>query len=99
MKIMREETFGPVLPIMAFDTDDEAVRLQLNRRGLVQAAADRGRDQTAVAEVGIEVAVRQVTRQGKLRPLISECGVKPDRDNLSVRLKDRAISSSIEIAK
>jgi delta 1-pyrroline-5-carboxylate dehydrogenase len=24
---MREETFGPVLPIMAFDDDDEAVRL------------------------------------------------------------------------
>src|SRR6266550_4376169 len=27
MRIMREETFGPVLPIMAFDTDDAAVRL------------------------------------------------------------------------
>ena len=27
MRIMREETFGPVLPIMAFDNDDEAVHL------------------------------------------------------------------------
>ena len=27
MRIMREETFGPVLPIMVFDNDDEAVRL------------------------------------------------------------------------
>ena len=27
MKIMRDETFGPVLPIMTFSTDDEAVRL------------------------------------------------------------------------
>ncbi len=27
MLIMREETFGPVLPIMAFDNDDEAIRL------------------------------------------------------------------------
>jgi len=27
MRIMREETFGPVLPIMAFDNDHEAVRL------------------------------------------------------------------------
>jgi acyl-CoA reductase-like NAD-dependent aldehyde dehydrogenase len=27
MRIMREETFGPVLPIMPFDTEDEAVRL------------------------------------------------------------------------
>jgi succinate-semialdehyde dehydrogenase/glutarate-semialdehyde dehydrogenase len=27
MRIMREETFGPVLPVAPFDTDDEAVRL------------------------------------------------------------------------
>jgi acyl-CoA reductase-like NAD-dependent aldehyde dehydrogenase len=27
MRIMREETFGPVLPIMPFDSDDEAVEL------------------------------------------------------------------------
>lgn len=27
MRIMREETFGPVLPVMPFDRDDEAVRL------------------------------------------------------------------------
>ena len=27
MRIMREETFGPVLPVVAFDTDAEAVRL------------------------------------------------------------------------
>ncbi|HEX5874493.1 MAG TPA: aldehyde dehydrogenase family protein [Pyrinomonadaceae bacterium] len=27
MKVMSEETFGPVLPIMTFKTDDEAVRL------------------------------------------------------------------------
>ena len=27
MRIMREETFGPILPVMAFDTNDEAVRL------------------------------------------------------------------------
>jgi acyl-CoA reductase-like NAD-dependent aldehyde dehydrogenase len=27
MQIMREETFGPVLPVMKFDSDDEALRL------------------------------------------------------------------------
>jgi succinate-semialdehyde dehydrogenase/glutarate-semialdehyde dehydrogenase len=27
MRIMREETFGPVLPVMAFEDDEEAVRL------------------------------------------------------------------------
>jgi len=27
MRVMREETFGPLLPVMAFDSDQEAVRL------------------------------------------------------------------------
>ena len=27
MKIMRDETFGPVLPVMTFKTEDEAVKL------------------------------------------------------------------------
>jgi succinate-semialdehyde dehydrogenase/glutarate-semialdehyde dehydrogenase len=27
MRIMREETFGPVLPVMQFDSDDDAIRL------------------------------------------------------------------------
>jgi acyl-CoA reductase-like NAD-dependent aldehyde dehydrogenase len=27
MQIMREETFGPVLPVMPFDTDDDAIQL------------------------------------------------------------------------
>ena len=27
MRLMHEETFGPVLPVAPFDTDDEAVRL------------------------------------------------------------------------
>ena len=30
MKVMREETFGPLLPVMAFDTDDEAIVLANN---------------------------------------------------------------------
>src|SRR5579863_473890 len=30
MRIMQEETFGPVLPVMAFDSDEEAVRLANN---------------------------------------------------------------------
>ena len=27
MRIMRDETFGPVLPVMPFDNDEEAIRL------------------------------------------------------------------------
>jgi succinate-semialdehyde dehydrogenase/glutarate-semialdehyde dehydrogenase len=32
MEVMREETFGPVLPVMAFDTEDEAVALANDTR-------------------------------------------------------------------
>ena len=27
MKLMKEETFGPIMPVMAFETDEEAVKL------------------------------------------------------------------------
>ena len=44
MRIMREETFGPVLPIMAFDNDDDAVRLANDTEyGLAASVWTRGR--------------------------------------------------------
>jgi len=43
MRIMREETFGPVLPVAAFDSDDEAVRLA-NDSEFGLAASVWGRD-------------------------------------------------------
>jgi succinate-semialdehyde dehydrogenase/glutarate-semialdehyde dehydrogenase len=43
MDIMREETFGPVLPVMPFDTDDEAIRLA-NDSGYGLAASIWTRD-------------------------------------------------------
>ncbi len=43
MRIMREETFGPVLPIMSFDTDDEAMRLANDSEyGLAASIFTRG---------------------------------------------------------
>lgn len=45
MQIMREETFGPVLPVMAFDSDDEAVRLANDSEyGLSASVWTRDRD-------------------------------------------------------
>src|ERR1700723_3362346 len=43
MRIMREETFGPVLPVMAFDSDDEAVSLANDSEyGLAASVWTRG---------------------------------------------------------
>ena len=45
MRIMREETFGPVLPVMAFDNDDEAVCLANNSEyGLAASIWTRNRE-------------------------------------------------------
>jgi acyl-CoA reductase-like NAD-dependent aldehyde dehydrogenase len=45
MLIMREETFGPVLPVMAFDSDEEAVRLANDSEyGLAASVWTRNRE-------------------------------------------------------
>ena len=45
MRVMREETFGPVLPIMAFDSDEEALRLANDSEyGLAASVWTRDRD-------------------------------------------------------
>jgi acyl-CoA reductase-like NAD-dependent aldehyde dehydrogenase len=45
MRIMREETFGPVLPVMSFEDDEEAVRLANDSEfGLAASVWTRGRE-------------------------------------------------------
>jgi succinate-semialdehyde dehydrogenase/glutarate-semialdehyde dehydrogenase len=54
MRIMREETFGPVLPVMAFDCDAEAVRLANDSEfGLAASVwtCNKQRGETIAAEI------------------------------------------------
>jgi delta 1-pyrroline-5-carboxylate dehydrogenase len=45
MRILREETFGPVLPVMAFDSDEDAVQLANDSEfGLAASVWTRSRD-------------------------------------------------------
>jgi succinate-semialdehyde dehydrogenase/glutarate-semialdehyde dehydrogenase len=58
MLVMREETFGPVLPIMAVDSLDEAIRLANDSRyGLTASGWTRSRETAARLQRDLEAGV------------------------------------------
>ncbi len=70
MRIMQEETFGPVLPVAPFDTDDEAVRLANDSDfGLAASVWTRNRRR------GEAVAVRVKAGTVMLNDMISSFGI------------------------
>jgi len=54
MRVMREETFGPLLPVMAFDSEEEAVRLANDSEYGLAASVwtrDRGRGERLAQQI------------------------------------------------
>ncbi|MEM1261063.1 MAG: aldehyde dehydrogenase family protein [Pseudomonadota bacterium] len=60
MALMREETFGPIMPIMAFDSADEAVRLA-NDTSFGLSGAVFGPDEEAALALGRRIAAGGVS--------------------------------------
>ena len=77
MSLMRDESFGPVVGIMAVDSDEEAVRL-MNDSDFGLTAAIFTRDADAAAELGREIETGTVfmNRCDYLDPALAWTGVK-----------------------
>lgn len=77
MRVMTEETFGPVAGIMAVDSDEEAIRLMSDSRyGLT--AAIWTTDETAAVRIGeqVETGTWFMNRCDYLDPALAWTGVK-----------------------
>jgi acyl-CoA reductase-like NAD-dependent aldehyde dehydrogenase len=77
MRVMTEETFGPVMAIMAVDGDDEAIRL-MNDSEFGLTAAVFTRDENAAIEIGdrVQTGTWFMNRCDYLDPALAWTGVK-----------------------
>ncbi len=77
MRIMNEETFGPVIAIMSVSSDDEAIRL-MNDSEFGLTAAVFTQDEQAAIEIGnqIETGTLFMNRCDYLDPALAWTGVK-----------------------
>lgn len=88
MKIMQEETFGPVIPVMSYESIDEAVRLANDSVFGLSAAVVAGTEQAA-AEIGVRlhaggVSLQDTTLNGAIlrdaeKSSFKQSGIGPSR--------------------
>ena len=72
MKLMKEETFGPIMPVMAFETDEEAVKLANDTDyGLSAAVFSKNLDHAYDIAVRIEAGGISIN-DGSLTGLVSD---------------------------
>ncbi|OGT70836.1 MAG: hypothetical protein A3I78_11605 [Gammaproteobacteria bacterium RIFCSPLOWO2_02_FULL_56_15] len=62
MLIMRDETFGPVMPVMAYDTEEEAIRLA-NDSYYGLSAAVIGGDEAEARRIGVQINAGMISLQ------------------------------------
>jgi len=83
MKIMRDETFGPVMPIMKYRTEDEAIRLANDTYYGLSAAVIAGSDEEA-RRIGNRLDAGNVSIQDTFLTFASfAAGIEPDSFNCS----------------
>ncbi len=77
MRVMMEETFGPVVGIMPVDSDDEAIRL-MNDSPYGLTAAVWTNDESAALTIGAQIETGTVfmNRCDYLDPALAWTGVK-----------------------
>lgn len=83
MKIMKDETFGPVMPVMKYRTTDEAVRLANDSYYGLSAAVIAGSDEEA-RRIGDRLDAGNVSVQDTFLTFASfAAGIEPDSFNYS----------------
>ena len=77
MDVMRVETFGPVIPVVSVDSDEEALRLMNDSDlGLTAAVYTTDRDRAARMASGLEVGTVYMNQCDTLDPALPWTGVK-----------------------
>ncbi len=77
MAIMKEETFGPLIPIMKFDTDEEAVKLANDSKyGLTASIWTRDIEKGKQLALQVEAGTVEINRHGMSKPGLPWGGYK-----------------------
>jgi succinate-semialdehyde dehydrogenase / glutarate-semialdehyde dehydrogenase len=83
MKLMKDETFGPVMPVMKYRTEDDAVRLANDTYYGLSAAVVAGTEEEA-RRIANRLDAGNVSVQDTFLTFASfACGIEPDSFNFS----------------